>query len=186
MITLVGFQFNLVTHLYLIAAYGLSLEGPVSSMTAYMMGLCYLCYVLSDNCDGKQARRTGSTSPLGMLLDHGLDSLTVVLNTFILGRIVQIGDSPLIGVIAMTVSTMPFYYAMLEQYYTGTFILPVVNGVDDGSVGYIICCILCGLYVPDFWLTEYGRPELGIPKLRLGHWLLYTLLAIQAHAAFMK
>ena len=29
-----------------------------------------------DNVDGKQARRTGSSSPLGMVFDHGLDAIT--------------------------------------------------------------------------------------------------------------
>jgi len=86
----------------------------------------------------------------------------------------------------MTVSTLPFYHAILEQYYTGTFVLPVVNGVDDGSIGYIIFCVLSGLYGTDFWLTEYGNAAFRIPKLRLGHWLLFTLLAIQIHASLFK
>lgn len=30
--------------------------------------------VIEDGIDGKQARRTGSSSPLGELFDHGLDS----------------------------------------------------------------------------------------------------------------
>ena len=29
---------------------------------------------VSDGIDGKQARRTGTSSPLGELFDHGLDS----------------------------------------------------------------------------------------------------------------
>jgi phosphatidylglycerophosphate synthase len=87
-ITLVGFMFNLVPHIILAVCYGTSMEGSVPSWVAYLMGICYFCYIILDNCDGKQARRTGSTSPLGMLLDHGLDSVTAVLYTMILGRIV--------------------------------------------------------------------------------------------------
>jgi hypothetical protein len=86
----------------------------------------------------------------------------------------------------MTVSTLPFYHAILEQYYTGTLVLPVVNGADDGSIGYIIFCVLSGLYGTEFWLTEYGNAVFSIPKLRLGHWLLYTLLTVQIHASLMK
>jgi 23S rRNA pseudoU1915 N3-methylase RlmH len=86
----------------------------------------------------------------------------------------------------MTVSTLPFYFTMLEQYYTGTFTLPIVNGVDDGSLGYILFCILTGSKGTDFWLKEYGNPQFGIPRLRLGHWLLYILLAIQIYTVFLK
>jgi ethanolaminephosphotransferase len=179
-------MFNLVPHILLPILYGLSLEGPLPNWISLAMGLCYFLYVISDNCDGKQARRTETTSPLGMLLDHGLDSVTAVLNTIILGRIVQVGDKPILGVLAMTVSTLPFYHAIIEQYYTGTFVLPVVNGVDDGSIGYIIFCVLSGLYGTEFWQTEYGNAAFSIPKLRLGHWLLYTLLTVQIHASLMK
>jgi len=31
--------------------------------------------------DGKQARKTGNSSPLGMLFDHGCDALTMTLFT---------------------------------------------------------------------------------------------------------
>lgn len=89
---------------------------------------------------------------MGMLLDHGLDSITAVINTMILGKVVQIGDSPLIGMIAMTVTTLPFYYTIIEQYYTGTFNLPIVNGVDDGSLVYIMLCFVSGAYGNDIWL----------------------------------
>ena len=30
-----------------------------------------------DNVDGKQARKTGSSSPLGMIMDHGCDAFGV-------------------------------------------------------------------------------------------------------------
>lgn len=43
---------------------------------------CYLCalglfiYQSLDAIDGKQARRTGTSSPLGELFDHGCDSIS--------------------------------------------------------------------------------------------------------------
>lgn len=43
---------------------------------------CFLCafglfiYQSLDAIDGKQARRTGTSSPLGELFDHGCDSLS--------------------------------------------------------------------------------------------------------------
>lgn len=36
-------------------------------------------YMHLDNCDGKQARKTNSSSPLGMIFDHGCDIVTLGL-----------------------------------------------------------------------------------------------------------
>ena len=36
-----------------------------------LCGICLFSYSVLDNMDGKQARRTGSSSPLGLLFDHG-------------------------------------------------------------------------------------------------------------------
>ncbi len=41
-----------------------------------------------DNMDGKQARRTGTSSPLGMMFDHGCDALVTFAFSMGLGTIV--------------------------------------------------------------------------------------------------
>ena len=37
-----------------------------------MVSVCTFVYQTLDNMDGKQARRTGTSSPLGLLMDHGV------------------------------------------------------------------------------------------------------------------
>jgi len=44
-----------------------------------------------DNMDGKQARKTNASSPLGMMFDHGCDALVTFLFTMGLGTIVRLG-----------------------------------------------------------------------------------------------
>jgi hypothetical protein len=46
----------------------------------------------------------------------------------------------------MLCSIYPFYSAVLEQYYTGEMILPVVNGIDDGSILLIFIYTVSGMY----------------------------------------
>jgi ethanolaminephosphotransferase len=72
--------------------------------------------------DGKQARRTGSSSPLGMLFDHGVDCFTALFNNLILQRILQVGNNPF-SLLYLSVTMLPFYYGTLEQYYTGKLIM---------------------------------------------------------------
>jgi ethanolaminephosphotransferase len=42
--------------------------------------------------DGKQARRTQTSSPMGMLFDHGCDALTTFLFASGLGSLVGLGN----------------------------------------------------------------------------------------------
>jgi hypothetical protein len=78
----------------------------------------------------------------------------------------------------LLVSTMPFYFAVLEQYYTGELVLQVVNGVDDGSFGYILMCFASGYFGVEFWKQEVS--VMGYPPTRVSHILIYVLFAILA------
>lgn len=42
------------------------------------------------------------------------------------------------------VTTCPFYYVLLEQYYTGEMNFPPINAVDDGIFIYVGLAILTG------------------------------------------
>ena len=45
----------------------------------FRFALNFWLYSTFDNVDGKQARRTNTSSPLGELFDHGCDALTIVV-----------------------------------------------------------------------------------------------------------
>ena len=57
-------------------------EMPSSSLAIYNASVIML-YQLLDNLDGKQARRTGSSTALGFLFDHGCDVCTVTLSSIV-------------------------------------------------------------------------------------------------------
>ena len=59
--------------------YGNSTEGEFSPWLSLFCGISYFCYITADNCDGKQARKNGTGSVMGMLLDHGVDAMTTVV-----------------------------------------------------------------------------------------------------------
>jgi ethanolaminephosphotransferase len=92
MITLIGFLFNLIPHILIPIFFELDFFGYLPPSVCIGLGACYFCYMVCDNCDGKQARRTKTSSPLGMLIDHGLDSMTSVVNNMIMQRLFQIGN----------------------------------------------------------------------------------------------
>jgi ethanolaminephosphotransferase len=100
--------------------------------TAWLAAAALFVYQTADNMDGKQARRTGSASPLGLLFDHGLDSI----NGAILGPLIThmvIGPSAIGGgLVAFYICAVPFVLNTWEEFHTHEFHLPVVNGPNEG------------------------------------------------------
>ena len=87
-------------------------------------------------------------------------------------------DNCYMNLFGLLVSTMPFYFAVLEQYYTGELVLQGVNGVDDGSFGYIAVCFVTAYLGCDIWKVEYS--VWGYPPTQASHILMYVLFAILA------
>jgi ethanolaminephosphotransferase len=81
-----------------------------------------------DGTDGKQARRTGSSSPLGELFDHGLDSwaaLFLPLAVFsALGRSEKFGITVYQMFGLLTLILVLFVSSHWEKYNTGVLFLP--------------------------------------------------------------
>ena len=77
-----------------------------------------------DNLDGKQARRTGSSSPLGLLFDHGCDAFNTTLGAVNQACTMQCGATWKALAVWQLVA-LPFFFTTLEELYTGELVLPV-------------------------------------------------------------
>ncbi|CAH0717956.1 unnamed protein product, partial [Brenthis ino] len=86
----------------------------------------FLAYTL-DGIDGKQARRTQTSGPLGELFDHGLDSYSVFFIPAclysIFGRL-DFSISPIRMYYVMWNILLNFYLSHWEKYNTGVLFLP--------------------------------------------------------------
>ncbi len=65
---------------------------PVIPWTLLLYSICVFAYQTLDNIDGKQARKTKNSTPLGMLLDHGCDALGLIFLSLGVGRILCFED----------------------------------------------------------------------------------------------
>jgi ethanolaminephosphotransferase len=74
-ITFVGFLF-LLSSFVIMLFYDESFQKNIPSWCFYYASFCTWAYSTLDAIDGKQARRTKSSSPLGQLFDHGCDSFS--------------------------------------------------------------------------------------------------------------
>lgn len=156
---MVGFLFTVIPCLLLLFCFGTDFEGKVDPWWCYLEAASYLIYRMLDEMDGKQARKTGNSSPLGLLFDHGCDSFTTALLTIMIMKLVQVGNSGII-MLPLLASTMSFYFSTLEEYYIGGLYLGVGNGVTDASV-VIICLFLYTGYAGNAIFKESISVPLG-------------------------
>jgi len=112
-----------------------------------------LVYQLMDNMDGKQARRTGSSSPLGLLFDHGCDALNATVGALTIAATIQTGPTwKAAAMWAMT--TIPFYFGTWEEFFTGELILPIINGPNEGILFGVATYWLTAIVGTSFWTQE--------------------------------
>ena len=75
-LTLLGFANTLIPLTVLFAVCGCDLYGTIPNWFMFLQAWCYFTYRMLDEMDGKQARATQNSSPLGLIFDHGCDSFT--------------------------------------------------------------------------------------------------------------
>ncbi|KAL6861852.1 hypothetical protein ACP4OV_017552 [Aristida adscensionis] len=93
--------------------------------------LLFCCPSTFDAVDGKQARRTSSSSPLGELFDHGCDALACAFEALALGSTLMCGR---LTFYFWVVAAVPFYLATWEHFlykYTHSSFDKWTNGGPD-------------------------------------------------------
>ena len=68
-----------------------SATGDFPMWTAFVSAFCVFMYQTFDAVDGKQARRTKQSSPLGQLFDHGCDAVNSNLILYLYVQTMQFG-----------------------------------------------------------------------------------------------
>ncbi|CCG84349.1 protein of unknown function [Taphrina deformans PYCC 5710] len=149
LITLMGLIFILI-NIATIEYYIPDLVGPGPSWLYFSLALGLFLYQTFDNVDGKQARRTGSSSPLGELFDHGIDSLNCTLGGIVLCAAMGFG-STVSGAVVVIISSWPMFFSSWEQYHTGILYLGYFNGPTEGIVIACLCMVISGVFGPAFW-----------------------------------
>eukprot|EP00742_Colponemidia_sp_Colp-10_P001662 GILJ01001782.1.p1 GENE.GILJ01001782.1~~GILJ01001782.1.p1 ORF type:complete len:368 (-),score=53.33 GILJ01001782.1:285-1235(-) len=108
----------------------------------------HFAYQTLDAIDGKQARRTSSSSPLGQLFDHGCDSLGSLFIALPIANCLQLGNSFLTLFFLYSIQ-IPFFLAQWEEYHTHIIRTHIGNfGVTEGQWTVIIVLVASGILPP--------------------------------------
>ncbi|KAM7175990.1 ethanolaminephosphotransferase 1-like [Macrochelys suwanniensis] len=125
----------------------------------WLFGACTtFCAYALDSVDGKHARRTQSSSPLGELFDHGLDSWATSL--FILSYFSicsrdngKTGISVYTMYISLSIVLLNFMFSHWEKYNTGVLFLPW--GYDLSQVILIAMYLVTAAVGVEVWYKPF-------------------------------
>ena len=112
---------------------GFDFSHKLKRITCFIIGIFQLIYQLLDNLDGKQARRTGNSTPFGMLMDHGCDVFTNIFTAFNLSKLLLVGNDDYFSYSVFFGLLVGFYIMTLEEYKLGEMHFPKINGTDEGN-----------------------------------------------------
>ncbi|XP_037825265.1 cholinephosphotransferase 1 isoform X1 [Lucilia sericata] len=160
LITIVGLVVNIVTTLILVAY---SPEGT----SAPPRWTCLLCafglfvYQSLDSIDGKQARRTNTSSPLGELFDHGCDSISTVFVALSACISCQLGHYPNWLFFQCFCAISLFYCAHWQTYVSGTLRFGKID-VTEAQFTIMGIHVISFIFGPEFWMTKL--PIVGLNK----------------------
>ncbi|KAJ1514797.1 hypothetical protein HMI56_007397 [Coelomomyces lativittatus] len=144
LITLIGFCFILL-NTGLTLFYSPDLISPVPSYCYYIFGVGIFIYQTLDAIDGKQARRTNQSSPLGHFFDHGCDALNTMLTVITMAPVLRIGGSPIL-LLSIFLSLGNFYLTTWEEYVTGTLYLGYFSGPVEGVLLISLMLVSLGYF----------------------------------------
>nr|XP_048319121.1 choline/ethanolaminephosphotransferase 1 isoform X2 [Ziziphus jujuba var. spinosa] len=153
MITLTGFMFLVISAL-LGYIYSPRLDSAPPRWVHFAHGLLLFLYQTFDAVDGKQARRTSSSSPLGELFDHGCDALTCAFEAMAFGSTAMCGRTTFWY---WVISAVTFYGATWEHYFTNTLILPAINGPTEGLMLIYVAHFFTAFVGAEWWANQLGK-----------------------------
>ena len=103
--------------------------------------------------DGKHARRTGTSSPLGELFDHGCDSINSMMQTVLAVCALQLCSEPKDGWISfvtlLAINGM-FFLSIWQQYFTDVLHFQNLAGPTEGQCVCMLVQLMAFFLGPQF------------------------------------
>ncbi|KRX00175.1 hypothetical protein PPERSA_10674 [Pseudocohnilembus persalinus] len=144
LVTFIGFIFILSSYATILP-YDSTLKQNIPNWIFLKCGFDFFIYQTLDAMDGKQARRTKSSSPLGQLFDHGCDSFT--LNFFLLVLVQAAKLDHFVLKIGFISTQILLFSANWIEYHTHVLNTQFMNfGVTESQLIAIFVCLTAGIF----------------------------------------
>jgi phosphatidylglycerophosphate synthase len=156
LITFIGFIFMALSYLIMLP-FDQTLANDIPQWIFFVSAFFQHIYQTFDAIDGKQARRTKGSSPLGQLFDHGCDSFSTSFLILSISQATKLGaDKETFFVMVTTVSVI-FWISMWSEFHTKVLKTHVFNiGIAEGQLIMQSILILTGIFGQNFWVKPVG------------------------------
>jgi len=150
LITIFGLFLNAVTASLVILYSPQAKSDDVPGVVLFCCSVGLFLYQTLDAIDGKQARRTGSSSPMGELFDHGCDSVSTCLVTMSIMCAISLGSFKNYLFFVFINNSLIFYVAHWQTYCTGKLIFGKMD-VTEVQVETMLSMMVAAFYGPSFF-----------------------------------
>jgi len=177
LITITGLAVNIITSLVLIYV---NPDGKQETprWAALLCAMGIFIYQTLDAIDGKQARRTGTSSPLGELFDHGCDSLSTVFVALAACITVGLGVEPWWMFVQCFFGFTLFYCAHWQTYVSGTLRFGKID-VTEAQYGIMFLHMVTFFFGGSLWEHHLS----GMP---LKYVILVTIWVAQTYTLYTE
>ncbi|KAL7713379.1 Choline/ethanolaminephosphotransferase [Entamoeba marina] len=171
LITLIGGIFMMFAWILFYVESPTGTETP-TTFTFVITAILIFLYQTADNLDGKQARKTKNSSPLGELFDHGVDTFMVGIFGLIVITVLEITYFQKMILLVLLLSV--FYMSHWEEYHTNTLILGYVFNPTELQLFCITSLLILAYYptLPLINLFGFSLSSIGFVVV-----LLFGLIA---------
>ncbi|KAG7190022.1 hypothetical protein KM043_006172 [Ampulex compressa] len=152
LITVLGLIVNIVTTLILVY-YSPDAKAEAPKWACLLCAVGLFVYQSLDAIDGKQARRTGTSTPLGELFDHGCDSISTVFVALSACIAVQLGYYPTWMFFQCFCAMTLFYCAHWQTYVSGSLRFGKID-VTEAQFTIIAIHLISAIFGPRVWMME--------------------------------
>ncbi|XP_012247332.1 choline/ethanolaminephosphotransferase 1 bbc isoform X6 [Bombus vancouverensis nearcticus] len=180
LITIVGLIVNIATTLILVY-YSPDAKTEAPRWACFLCALGLFIYQSLDAIDGKQARRTGTSTPLGELFDHGCDSISTVFIALSACIAVQLGYYPTWMFFQCFCAMTLFYCAHWQTYVSGSLRFGKVD-VTEAQFTIIMIHLISAIFGPQVWMIEIPYIDGFMFKYLIG---VMTVICAMANLYFI-
>ncbi|XP_033343853.1 cholinephosphotransferase 1 isoform X4 [Bombus vosnesenskii] len=180
LITIVGLIVNIATTLILVY-YSPDAKIEAPRWACFLCALGLFIYQSLDAIDGKQARRTGTSTPLGELFDHGCDSISTVFIALSACIAVQLGYYPTWMFFQCFCAMTLFYCAHWQTYVSGSLRFGKVD-VTEAQFTIIMIHLISAIFGPQVWMIEIPYIDGFMFKYLIG---VMTVICAMANLYFI-
>ncbi|XP_011498348.1 PREDICTED: choline/ethanolaminephosphotransferase 1 isoform X5 [Ceratosolen solmsi marchali] len=152
LITVLGLFVNIVTTLVLVW-YSPDAKAESPRWACFLCAVGLFVYQSLDAIDGKQARRTGTSTPLGELFDHGCDSISTVFVALSACIAVQLGYYPTWMFFQCFCAMTLFYCAHWQTYVSGSLRFGKID-VTEAQFTIITIHLISAIFGPEIWTRK--------------------------------